>query len=195
MAFINEQNKEINCKIVYYGPPRCGKTTSLHYIAMAAQEKKAGDGDLISLSSEADHTLYFDFIPLSLGAVKGYKIHLHLYTIPGELAYQNARKLISKGVDGVIFMADSQLERLESNLASMVELKEMLEAEGIDWDSFPLVLQYNKRDLSNAIPVSELQPLLNPQKLPEFETVATKGVRVMETLKATASRVLKSLKT
>ena len=186
MAFINEQTKEVNCKIVYYGPPRCGKSTSLRYIA-----KKE---ELVSLSTDEDHTLYFDFIPLSLGTIRGHKIRLHLYTVPGELAYKNARKLISKGVDGVIFLADSQLECLEQNLTSMVELKEMMEEEGVDWENFPLVLQYNKRDLTNAIPVAELKKLLNPRSVPEFETVATEGRGVLEALKSAASQVLKSLK-
>ena len=194
MAFINNQTKEINCKIVYYGPPLCGKSTSLRYIASQVKDEKGKSAELVSLSTADHRTLYFDFIPISLGQIKGFKIRLHLYTVPGELAYQNARKLISKGVDGVIFLADSQLERLEQNLNSMVELKEMLEEEGIEWEDFPLVLQYNKRDLPNAILVSELRSLLNPRKVSEFETVATEGKGTMEALKSISSTVLKSFK-
>lgn len=192
MSFINERTKEINCKIVYYGPPRCGKSTSLKTILN--EIKKESKGELTSLTSDKDRTLYFDFVPLTLGRLGDYMIRLHLYTVPGEVAYDANRKIISKGVDGVVFVADSQLEKTEQNLASFKELKEILEGEGIDWRELPLVIQYNKRDLPSAIPVTELNSLLNPLKVPDFETVATEGQGVYDALKAIGYMVLLNLR-
>ncbi|OGQ04578.1 MAG: gliding-motility protein MglA [Deltaproteobacteria bacterium RIFCSPLOWO2_01_44_7] len=192
MAFINEQTKEVNCKVVYYGPPRCGKSTSLRYIYESVKEEKRGE--LVSLAGKSDKTLFFDFVPLSLGKFKNYQIRLHLYTVPGDVAYESARKIISKGVDGVVCVADSQLEKLESNLQSMMELKEMVEEMGEDFETLPLVFQYNKRDLANPVPIGELRQLLNPRKVPDFETVATQGRGVYDALKAIAKEVLKSLR-
>lgn len=192
MAFINEQNKEINCKVVYYGPGRSGKSTSLRYIYQNIKEEKRGE--LISLSNAKDRTLYFDFVPLELGNYKNFQVRLHLYTVPGDVAYEAARKIISKGVDGVVFMADSQLEQLEPNMKSMLELTEMLEDQGSDFATLPMVIQYNKRDLPNAVPVDELKRLLNPRNVPDFETIATEGKGVFESLKSIGTQVLKSLK-
>lgn len=192
MSFINENTKEINCKIVYYGPPRGGKSTSLRHIF--EQIKKKSKGELISLSTANDHTLYFDFVPVTLGLVGDYQIRLHLYTVPGEVAYDQNRKIISKGVDGVVFVADSQLEKTDSNIACMKELRDILKDEGIDWRELPMVFQYNKRDLSNAIPVAELRTILNPLKVPDFETVATEGKGVYDVLKAIGTKVLLDLK-
>lgn len=192
MAFINEQTKEVNCKVVYYGPGRSGKSTSLRHIYQNIKEGKRGE--LISLSNAKDRTLYFDFVPLELGKLKNFQIRLHLYTVPGDVAYDAARKIISKGVDGVIFLADSQLEQLEANMQSMLELTEMIEDQGSDFTTFPMVIQYNKRDLANAVPVPELKRLLNPRGAPDFETVATEGKCIFEALKSISTQVLKSLK-
>lgn len=192
MAFINEKTKEVNCKVVYYGPPFCGKSTSLRCIYEKVKENAGGD--LISLSGDKDRTLYFDFVPLNLGKHKNYQIRLHLYTVPGEVAYRQARKIISKGLDGIVFLADSQLEKLEDNLSAMVELKEMIEEEGGEFEKIPMVIQYNKRDLPGAVSLQELKQLLNPRKVPDFETVAVKGQGVLEALKAVSAGVLKTLK-
>ena len=145
MAFINERNKEINCKIVYYGPPRCGKSTSLRYLC--GEIRKNTKGELISLTSDDDRTLYFDFVPLTLGKIKDYTIRLHLYTVPGEVAYEANRKIISKGVDGVVFVADSQIEKVEGNLSSLSELKEILDHEKISFTDVPLVILNYMRDI------------------------------------------------
>lgn len=192
MAFINERNKEINCKIVYYGPPRCGKSTSLRQIC--GEVRKDTKGELVSLTSDNDKTLYFDFVPITLGHIKDYVIRLHLYTVPGEVAYEANRKIISKGVDGVVFVADSQLEKAEQNLASLAELKEILDHEGIDFSEVPHVIQYNKRDLPNAAPLKELRAILNKFAAPDFETVATSGNGVYEAFKAITTKVLMDLK-
>lgn len=192
MSFINEKTKEINCKVVYYGPPLCGKSTSLRKIY--EQVREDAKGDLISLSQNNDRTLYFDFVPLHLGNYKNYTIRLHLYTVPGEVGYDAARKLISKGVDGVVFIADSQLERMEANIKSMNNLRETLKHEGVDLKKFPLVFQYNKRDLPNAVPVEELRKLLNSNSSEDFETVAITGEGVFEVLRAIGTKVLHGLK-
>jgi len=192
MSFINEKQKEINCKVVYYGPPLCGKSTSLRAIYELVKEE--AKGDLISLSQNNDRTLYFDFVPLALGKIKDYTIRLHLYTVPGEVGYQTARKLISKGVDGVVFVADSQLQKMEENLRSLSSLKEILKHEGLDLGEVPMVIQYNKRDLPNAVPVAEMHNLLNTGNVDAFETVAITGQGVFDALKTIGSKVLLSLK-
>lgn len=192
MAFINERTKEINCKIVYYGPPRCGKSTSLKHIC--DEIKRDTKGEIISLTSEEDRTLYFDFVPVTLGQIGEYTIRLHLYTVPGEVAYEANRKIISKGVDGVVFVADSQLERIENNLASLAELKGILQHEGIDLEDIPHVIQYNKRDLPNAVSTTELKKLINKHAAPDFETVATNGAGIYDAFKTIASKVLMDLK-
>lgn len=192
MAFINDQSKEVNCKVVYYGPSHGGKSTSLRYIFENTKEEKKGE--LVSLSTNNNKTLYFDFVPLALGKIKNYQIRLHLYTVPGDVAYEATRKIISKGVDGVVFLADSQLEKLEANMQSMMELKEMMEDMG-DFETTPLVIQYNKRDLKNAVAVEELRKLLNPRGVPDFETIATQGKGIFDALKAAGRQVLQSLKT
>lgn len=188
MSFINEQTKEVNFKVVYFGPARSGKSTSLRQIYNSVRENK-GD-DPISLTSEHDRTLYFDFIPLSLGKVKGYKVRLHLYTVPGEVAYEANRKIIAKGVDGVVFVADSQLEKVDHNLESLEDLQRILKLEGTSLEKVPHIFQYNKRDLKTAVPVTELQPVLNKFDAPWYETTATTGDGVMDSLRAIATRVL-----
>jgi hypothetical protein len=192
MSFINYSSREINCKIVYYGPGLCGKTTNLQYI----YQKTAPDakGKMISLATETERTLFFDFLPLALGKIRGFRTRFHLYTVPGQVFYDASRKLILKGVDGVIFVADSQIERMEANLESLDNLKVNLQEQGYDLDRVPYVVQYNKRDLPNSAPLDELQKLLNPGGMPDFEACATVGTGVFETLKATAKGVLTDLK-
>jgi signal recognition particle receptor subunit beta len=162
MSFINYSSREINCKIVFYGPGLCGKTT--------------------------------DFLPLSLGEIRGFKTRFHLYTVPGQVFYDASRKLILKGVDGVVFVADSQIERMEANLESVENLRVNLAEQGYDLNRIPYVVQYNKRDLPNVATVDELRRLLNPRGVPEFQAVAPTGVGVFDTLKSVAKLVLTELK-
>ncbi len=191
MSFINYASREINCKIVYYGPGLCGKTTKLQYVYQkTAPEAK---GKMISLATEAERTLFFDFLPLALGEIRGFKVRFHLYTVPGQVFYDASRKLILKGVDGVVFVADSQEERLDANIESLENLRFNLEEQGFQLESLPFVMQYNKRDLPNTSSVEELSGLLNPDGVPEFKACATSGEGVFETLKAVAKRVLVDL--
>jgi len=192
MSFINYASREINCKIVYYGPGLCGKTTNLQYI----YNKTANDakGKMISLATETERTLFFDFLPLALGEIRGFKTRFHLYTVPGQVFYDASRKLILKGVDGVVFVADSQDVRLDANIESLENLKDNLEEQGFDIEKIPFVMQYNKRDLPDVTPMEELSNLLNPRKVPELEACATTGEGVFETLKAVAKLVLNDLK-
>ncbi|WP_020674751.1 GTP-binding protein [Geopsychrobacter electrodiphilus] len=192
MSFINYASREINCKIVYYGPGLCGKTTNLQYIYnKTAQDAK---GKMISLATETERTLFFDFLPLALGEIRGFKTRFHLYTVPGQVFYDASRKLILKGVDGVVFVADSQEERLDANIESMENLKDNLEEQGFQLEKLPFVIQYNKRDLPNCTPVEELRDLLNPNGVPDLEACASSGEGTFETLKAVAKLVLIDLK-
>jgi signal recognition particle receptor subunit beta len=192
MSFINYSSREINCKIVYYGPGLCGKTTNLQYVhKRTANDRK---GKLISLATETERTLFFDFLPLALGDIKGFKVRFHLYTVPGQVFYAASRKLILKGVDGVVFVADSQMERADANLESMDDLQINLKDHGFELDNLPYAVQYNKRDLPNAIPVDEMESLLNPRAMPSFEAIATTGQGVFETLKDVARQVILELK-
>jgi signal recognition particle receptor subunit beta len=223
MSLINYASREINCKLVYYGPGLGGKTTNLEYV----YEKVAptAKGKLISLATETERTLFFDFLPVDLGTIRGFKTRFHLYTVPGQVYYNASRKLILKGVDGVVFVADSQLERMEANLESMQNLYDNMVQHGYDLTRMPFVLQYNKRDLPNAASVQELQEALNPgwpvddparqkpvpdpdrpgehlvrqvdgtwvERVPYFEGVAVQGVGVFDTLRAISKKVLKAL--
>ena len=192
MSFINYSSREINCKIVYYGPGLCGKTTNLQYVyARTSPEAK---GKMISLATETERTLFFDFLPLSLGEIRGFKTRFHLYTVPGQVFYDASRKLILKGVDGVVFVADSQIERMEANLESVENLRVNLGEQGYDLNRIPYVVQYNKRDLPSVATIEELQRLVNPRGVPEFQAVAPTGVGVFDTLKAVAKLVLTELK-
>ena len=192
MSFINYSSREINCKLVYYGPGLGGKTTNLQFIyARTSPEAK---GKMISLATEPERTLFFDFLPLSLGEIRGFKTRFHLYTVPGQVFYDASRKLILKGVDGVVFVADSQNERMEANMESLDNLRLNLTEQGYNLDKLPYIIQYNKRDLPNAAPLDELRQLLNPANAPEFEACATTGVGVFETLKAIAKAVLTELR-
>ena len=192
MSFINYSSREINCKIVYYGPGLCGKTTNLQHIYQKTNPDVKGK--MISLATETERTLFFDFLPLALGEIRGFKTRFHLYTVPGQVFYDASRKLILKGVDGVVFVADSQIERMEANLESLDNLKVNLKEQGYELDKVPYVVQYNKRDLPNAAPLEEMQKLCNPLGVPEFEAKATTGEGVFETLKAVAKLVLADLK-
>jgi len=192
MTFINYASREINCKIVYYGPGLGGKTTNLQYIydSTAPQAK----GKLISLATETDRTLFFDFMPLELGTVRGFKTRFHLYTVPGQVYYDASRKLILKGVDGVVFVADSQEERMDANIEALYNLEENLQTQGYDLQQVPYVLQLNKRDLPTVLSVDELSGELQRKGEPVFEAVAAQGTGVFDTLKAVAKQVLTELR-
>jgi signal recognition particle receptor subunit beta len=192
MSFINYSSREINCKIVYYGPGLCGKTTNLQYIFRRMNPESRGK--MISLATETERTLFFDFLPLSMGEIRGFRTRFHLYTVPGQVFYDASRRLILRGVDGVVFCADSQLTRMDANVESLENLKINLREQGYDPDRIPLVLQYNKRDINSVASVSELHALLNYRNVPEFEAIATTGVGVFETLKAVIKLVLIDLK-
>ncbi len=192
MSFINYSAREINCKIVYYGPGLGGKTTNLQYIyRKTAPEAK---GKMISLATETERTLFFDFLPLSLGTIRGFKVRFHLYTVPGQVFYDASRKLILKGVDGVVFVADSQVERMEANIESIENLKANLVEQGLELEKMPLTIQFNKRDLPNVIAVEEMNRVLNPNGHPWFESVARDGMGVFDTLKDVARQILLHLK-
>jgi signal recognition particle receptor subunit beta len=192
MTFINYASREINCKIVYYGPGLCGKTTNLQHIFESTAPQARGK--LISLATETDRTLFFDFMPLELGTVRGFKTRFHLYTVPGQVFYDASRKLILKGVDGVVFVADSQEERMDANVESLYNLEENLQSQGYDLMKLPYVLQLNKRDLPNIIPVEELAAELRRKEEPVVEAVASTGAGVFDTLKAVAKQVLTELR-
>ncbi|HEY4099786.1 MAG TPA: gliding-motility protein MglA [Gemmatimonadales bacterium] len=223
MSLVNYASREINCKIVYYGPGLGGKTTNLEYV----YEKVApsSKGKLISLATETERTLFFDFLPVDLGTIRGFRTRFHLYTVPGQVYYNASRKLILKGVDGVVFVADSQIDRTEANLEAMQNLYDNMTQHGYDLTRLPFVIQYNKRDLPNAAPIATLDASLNPgwpvedgdrqkvtpdpfrpgeylvkevdgvwiERVPTFEAVAVRGEGVFDTLKAVSKLVLKSL--
>jgi hypothetical protein len=191
MSLINYSSREINCKIVYYGPGLCGKTTNIEYVYnKVAPETK---GKLITLATEMDRTLFFDFLPLELGTVKGFKTRFHLYTVPGQVYYDASRRLILRGVDGIVFVADSQISRYDANIESLYNLMENLESYKLKLEDIPYVLQYNKRDMPEIISVEDLEQEINPQGYPSFEAVAINGVGVFDTLKCVAKGVLKKL--
>jgi mutual gliding-motility protein MglA len=196
MSFINYSSREIILKIVYYGPGLCGKTTNIKFIYGGTNPDARGK--LISLETKQERTLFFDFLPLALPPIHGFKTRLHLYTVPGQLFYSASRKLIMKGADGVVFVADSQEERLEANLISMEDLKENLVSYGYDIEKIPFVIQYNKRDLPTVLPVAELREQLNPwsPRVPDFEAVASapQGPGVFDSLKAVVKMILIELK-
>ena len=192
MSFINLMAREINCKIVYYGPGLCGKTTNLQYIY--ERTNPDAKGKMISLATETDRTLFFDFLPLALGEIRGFKTRFYLYTVPGQVFYDASRKLILKGVDGVVFVADSQIARMEANQESLENLRTNLAEQGYSLDKLPFVMQYNKRDMPDIATVEELREALNPTMVPEFEACARTGVGVFDTLKSVAKLVLTELK-
>lgn len=192
MSFVNYHTKEINCKIVYYGPGLGGKTTNIQYIYQKTSSQNKGQ--MITLNTENERTLFFDFLPLDLGEIRGFKTRFHLYTVPGQIFYEASRKLILRGVDGLVFVADSQVERMEANIESYQGLEKNLSEQGYDVSKVPMVMQWNKRDLPNIVPVEDLQYQLNKRKFPAFEAVATNGQGVFETLKMVSKSVLLNIK-
>lgn len=192
MSFVNYHTKEINCKIVYYGPGLGGKTTNIQYIYQKTSTNNKGQ--MITLNTENERTLFFDFLPLDLGEIRGFKTRFHLYTVPGQVFYEASRKLILRGVDGLVFVADSQVERMEANIESYQGLERNLTEQGYDISKVPMVMQWNKRDLPNIVPVEDLQFQLNKRKFPAFEAVATNGKGVFETLKMVSKSVLLNIK-
>ena len=191
MSLINYSSREINVKVVYYGPGLCGKTTNIQYIYDNVSPDTKGK--LITLATEMDRTLFFDFLPLELGKVKGFRTRFHLYTVPGQVYYDASRKLILRGVDGIIFVADSQRNRYDANIESLYNLHENLAEYQLKLDDIPYAIQYNKRDMPDVIAVKDLEEELNPKRYPSFEAVAVKGVGVFDTLKAVAKSVLRNL--
>jgi mutual gliding-motility protein MglA len=191
MSMINYASREINCKIVYYGPGLGGKTSNIEYIyGRVAPEMR---GKLVSLATETERTLFFDFLPVDLGMIRGLRTRFHLYTVPGQVYYNASRKLILKGVDGVVFVADSQIDRHDANLDAMDNLYDNLAEQGLDPRRMPFVIQYNKRDLPNVMSIEELQDALNPTRVDFFEAVGSRGIGVFDTLKAVSKQVIKQL--
>ena len=192
MSFINYAAREINCKLVYYGPGLGGKTTNLRDIYTRVDP--GAKGKLISLATDTERTLFFDFLPLELGSIRGFKTRFHLYTLPDQIFFDASRKLILRRADGAVFVADSQIEKLESNIESLENLEANLAEQGESLNRLPFVVQYNKRDLSNIVSVEALQAVLNPRNVPWFEAVATQGIGVFETLKGAAKLTLGEMK-
>jgi signal recognition particle receptor subunit beta len=191
MTMINYASREINCKVVYYGSGLGGKTTNLEYVY--SRVNPDAKGKMISLATETERTLFFDFLPIDLGEIRGFKTRFHLYTVPGQVYYNASRRLILKGVDGLIFVADSQRSRLEANIEAMHNLYENMESYGYDIDTIPFVIQYNKRDLPDIMSTGELRSILNPINVPDFDAVAIEGDGVFQTLSAVSKLVVKSL--
>lgn len=191
MSMINYASREINCKIVYYGTGLGGKTTNLEYIYSRVNPDTKGK--MISLATESERTLFFDFLPIDLGEVRGFKTRFHLYTVPGQVYYNASRRLILKGVDGLVFVADSQASRAEANIESMHNLYENLETYGYDLDTIPFAIQYNKRDMPSILSVEELRAQINPMGVPDFEGTAIEGTGVFETLSCVSKLVVESL--
>jgi mutual gliding-motility protein MglA len=192
MSFVNHHLKEINCKIVYYGPGLSGKTTNIQHI----YQKTCPDNKnkMVSLSTDNERTLFFDFLPLDLGEIRGFKTRFHLYSVPGQVFYEPSRKLILRGVDGIVFVADSQIGKMETNIQSLESLKNNLIELGIDYQAIPIVMQWNKRDLSNLMTIDDLNQRLNPDNIPYYEASAVKGEGVFQTLKTISKLVLVNLK-
>ncbi|MCH7992116.1 MAG: gliding-motility protein MglA [Gemmatimonadetes bacterium] len=191
MSMINYASREINCKIVYYGTGLGGKTTNLEYIYSRVNPDTKGK--MISLATETERTLFFDFLPIDLGEVRGFKTRFHLYTVPGQVYYNASRRLILKGVDGLIFVADSQESRAEANIESMHNLYENLEVYGYDLQTIPFAIQYNKRDMPNILSPEDLRAQINPMGVPDFEGVAIDGSGVFETLSCVSKLVVETL--
>jgi len=192
LSFINFAAREINCKIVYYGAGLGGKTTNLQVIYQKTADQQKGK--MISLATETERTLFFDFLPLDLGSVRGFKTRIHLYTVPGQVFYDASRKLILRGVDGIVFVADSQEQRMDANVEALENLMSNLKEHGYDFNKIPYVLQLNKRDLPNILPVDMLATELRKKNEAIVEAVAFQGVGVFETLKEIAKQVLQELK-
>lgn len=192
MSFINYNAKEIHCKIVYYGPSLSGKTTNIQWVYHNAMAESKSE--LVEIPTAVERTLFFDFLPLEIGEIRGFKTRIHLYTVPGQVVYDASRKLILKGVDGIIFVADSQAERMDDNIQFLENLEKNLDQQGTDINSIAFSFQYNKRDLPNALPLAELRTGLNKYNAPDFEGRAHEGHGVFEALKSTSKAVITSLK-
>jgi mutual gliding-motility protein MglA len=191
MSLVNYSSREITCKIVYYGPGRSGKTSNLQYVhAFVPEERK---GPMVSLATETDRTLFFDFLPLDLGTISGFRTRIQLYTVPGQVYYNATRKLVLRGADGVVFVADSQVEQAEENIESLRNLHENLLEEDVDVADLPLVMQYNKRDLPGVVPIEQLDDMLNFRGVPAFPAAAVAGEGVFDTLKCASQLVLQNL--
>lgn len=192
MSFINHNTKQIHCKVVYYGPSLGGKTTNIRWAYQeTVQDQKT---KLVALNTDVERTLFFDFLPMNVGEIRGYQTRFHLYSVPGQVIYDASRKLIIKGLDGVVFVADSQAERMEENLQALKNLEKNLEAQGIDINEIPLVFQYNKRDLPSATSLKDLRFQLNRFNAPEFEATASEGRGVMESLNTVSKAIVNVLK-
>ena len=191
MSLVNYSTREITCKIVYYGPGRSGKTSNLQYVHGYVPEERKGP--MVSLATETDRTLFFDFLPLDLGTISGFRTRMQLYTVPGQVYYNATRRLVLRGADGVVFVADSQPEQWDENIDSLRNLHENLLEEDIDLKTFPMVIQYNKRDLPGVLPVSQLDDTLNFRGVPAFPASAVTGDGVFDTLKSASKLVLQSL--
>ncbi len=192
MSFVNYHAKEINCKIVYYGPGLGGKTTNIQHVYQKTASKNKGQ--MVTLNTENERTLFFDFLPLDLGVIRGFKTRFHLYTVPGQVFYEASRKLILRGVDGIVFIADSQVDKMEANKESLDGLKKNLVEQGHDLTKIPIVMQWNKRDLPNIIDIQDLEREYNQSDFPSFEACALKGEGVFETLKTISKLVLLNIK-
>ena len=193
MVFFNYATMQMAAKIVYYGPGLCGKTTNLHHIY--GRTAPGSRGEMVSLETETDRTLFFDLLPLDVGVIGGFKTRVQLYTVPGQVFYNTTRKLVLKGVDGIVFVADSQRAMKEANIESLQNLRSNLAEIGVKLEDLPLVLQYNKRDLANILALEELEETLNPARAYEsYEACAVLGQGVFETLKAISRLTLRSLK-
>ena len=192
MSFINYNAKEIHCKVVYYGPSLGGKTTNIQWVYQKTAEDQKSK--LVAVNTDIERTLFFDFLPLHVGDIRGFKTRFHLYTVPGQVVYDASRKLILKGLDGVIFVADSQIERMDENLESLRNLERNLEQQGYDIREIPLIMQYNKRDLPNVASLAELRGALNPYNAPEIEGCASEGKGVFESLKTVSKSIIHVLK-
>jgi signal recognition particle receptor subunit beta len=191
MALINIAAQEIHCKIVYYGIGYCGKTTNLDYVFKSIDPRARGE--MFKIATETERTLFFDFLPLDLGSVHGFRTRFHLYTVPGQILYERTRQAVLNGVDGIVFVVDSQAEKFEENVQSITELEMNLRRLGKDMNSFPFVIQWNKRDMPSALPVQVLERYLNRRRVPSFEAVAADGKGVYATLRSISKRVMQSL--
>jgi signal recognition particle receptor subunit beta len=192
MSVINNSTKEMHCKVVYYGPSLGGKTTSMQWIYQKSQGKERSE--LFNLPTEVERTIFFDFLPLDVGDIRGFKTRMHLYTVPGQVIYDNSRKLILKGLDGIVFVADSQEERMEENIQSLENLEKNLEQQGMSLKEVPFVIQYNKRDLPTALPISKMRTALNHWNAPDFETIAQDGKGVVDSLNTVSKSIITNLK-
>lgn len=192
MSFVNYHTKEINCKIVYYGPGLGGKTTNIQHVYQKTSANNKNQ--LVTLNTTNERTLFFDFLPLEFKNIRGFKTRFHLYTVPGQVFYESSRRLILRGVDGIVFVADSQVERMEANIESLEGLKKNLTDHGYDLEKLPIVMQWNKRDLPNTSSEEDLEKKLNLLDSPSFSACAVKGDGVFETLKTISKLVLLNIK-